>query len=560
MNKIFKYYLSILIIATSLYSCQSDKDFLTEVPETFYTLDNAISSSSQVDQLLLTCYAQVRRLKVYSENQDVRILKGNGTDVMDVPLFRNSQNFSDYSQLNPLNSHYNAIYSEFYVLISTANAVLYAANLEKVKWSSEQLKKYAVAQAKFFRAYGYRNLGELFGGVPIVDNVITQPRYDFVRSSRTETYQFAIDDLESALNDLPATTAEAGRIVKGVAQHYLSELYLAMGTELADQGKSGNAMYNKAIEYASAVIDGGTYSLMKQRFGTRKTEPGDVFWDLFQTGNINYQDGNTECVWAFQIDLDAYKNGDNYSALWYPRGYCFELMAAPGTIAYFTEFGDTRGVTWCTPTTYVVNDIWKGTLGTDMRNSEFNIKRNFKFNDPTYPKYGQTFNVSEFMMQSEGTVHPNWAKNFTDRYLIVGFGPPNSRIFRDDYAIRLAETILLRAEAQWRLGNNQNAASDINTLRSRAQCKFLVSPGEVTLDFILDERARELLYEEARWNTLLRMGGTVAVDMIKKHNTWPNPNISQTLNFKFNLWPIPQQVIDRNKDVVLPQNPGWANK
>jgi starch-binding outer membrane protein, SusD/RagB family len=86
MNKIFKYYLCILIIATSLNSCQSDKDFLTEVPETFYTLDNAISSSSQVDQLLLTCYAQVRRLKVYSENQDVRILKGNGTDVMDVPL------------------------------------------------------------------------------------------------------------------------------------------------------------------------------------------------------------------------------------------------------------------------------------------------------------------------------------------------------------------------------------------------------------------------------------------------------------------------------------------
>ena len=75
------------------------------------------------------------------------------------------------------------------------------------------------------------------------------------------------------------------------------------------------------------------------------------------------------------------------------------------------------------------------------------------------------------------------------------------------------------------------------------------------MDLILDERARELVYEEHRWNTLLRMGGTVAVDRIKKYAYWDNPR--NTLNKDYNLWPIPQNVIDSNKDVTIAQNPGW---
>lgn len=77
-------------------------------------------------------------------------------------------------------------------------------------------------------------------------------------------------------------------------------------------------------------------------------------------------------------------------------------------------------------------------------------------------------------------------------------------------------------------------------------------------NMILDERARELIYEEARWNTLLRMGGTIAVDRIRQYAFWPETKA--TLNFNYNLWPIPQSVIDTNKDVVLQQNPGWTDR
>ena len=132
-----------------------------------------------------------------------------------------------------------------------------------------------------------------------------------------------------------------------------------------------------------------------------------------------------------------------------------------------------------------------------------------------------------------------------------------SRIFHGLYLVRLPETILLRAEVKWRLGDNEGAANDINMLRNRAQCGYKVVASDVNLDLILDERARELMYEEHRWNTLLRLGGTVAKDRIYKYSYWDIARTSLNAKPNFNLWPIPQSVIDVNKDVVLEQNPGW---
>ena len=95
-------------------------------------------------------------------------------------------------------------------------------------------------------------------------------------------------------------------------------------------------------------------------------------------------------------------------------------------------------------------------------------------------------------------------------------------------------------------------------IRNRAQCSVLATAGNVDIDYILDERAREIFGEESRWNVLLRMGGTVGVDRIRKYakHEWT----TNSLTFDFNLLPIPQSAIDRNKDVPMEQNPGWTNK
>jgi starch-binding outer membrane protein, SusD/RagB family len=122
--------------------------------------------------------------------------------------------------------------------------------------------------------------------------------------------------------------------------------------------------------------------------------------------------------------------------------------------------------------------------------------------------------------------------------------------FRDEYMFRLAETYLLRAEAYLGLGNIAAAAADINVVRERSNADP-VSAANVNIDYILDERMRELGVEEKRMLTLMRLGKWY--DRVVKCNSY----YAAQANTKYNLWPIPQAEIERNREAVLTQNPGY---
>lgn len=560
-----------LLFVANLFGCESADDFLKENPSTFYTVDNAFSTSAQVDQSLVSIYSQIRDLWANpSEEGWIFVLRGNGTDMYDVASIRKGATFNNYGLINVDNGTFYNIYSTYYQIIAKANLTMEAAQLPQISWSSAQEKAYAIAQAKFFRAYAYRNLGELFGGVPLVTAVSKTPQYDFKRSTRVETYQFAIDDLLAAEADLPETTVSGGRLVKGAAQHNLAELYLALGTQLAADGKAADAhaAFTKSISYASKVIDGGTYSLMKARFGARSTEAqGNTYWDLFQENNVNYQNGNKESIWTLQVDYAAYRAEDGKSKLPYSRTYgaVFRDGAKDHLSGTLEDVGG-RGIAQIIPTMYTRDDIYADKWGEDMRNSEIVLKRNFIGNVKTSPYFGKVVPWSVMYNGSADATtntnnrslcYPISCKIATDKYTGLADGENMSNLFRDDYFIRLSETILLRAEAKQRNGDKAGAAADVNILRERANCTYKVTASDMDDSFntILDERARELVYEEARWNTLLRMGGKIAVERIRKYAYWPEAKA--TLTFDYNLWPIPQTIIDTNKDVILEQNPGW---
>lgn len=559
-----------LMLLVNLTSCDND-GFLKENPTTFYTVDNAFSTSAQVDQVLVGAYSQVRDLWANpAEEGWIFVLRGNGTDMYDVASIRKGSTFNNYGLINADNGTFYNIYSTYYQLISKANLALEAAQFPHITFSSEAEKANIVAQAKFFRAYGYRNLAELFGGVSIVTTVSKVPRYDFQRATRVETYQFAINDLLEAEKDLPETTVSGGRVVKGAAQHYLAELYLAMGTQLITDGKAaeGQAAFAQSIAYANKVIDGGTYGLMSSRFGSRSTEAqGNAYWDLFQERNVNYQDGNRECIWALQVDYAAYRAEDGRSKLPYSRTYgpVFRDGAKDHLTGTLEDVGG-RGIAQIIPTMYVRDGVYADKFGTDLRNSEIVFRRVFNGNVSTSPYFKKPvpwevlYNGSgdaTTNLNNTSLVYPVSCKIATDKYTGLADGENMSNLFRDDYFIRLSETILLRAEAKQRTGDKAGAAADVNLLRERAKATYKVTAADMDDNFnlILDERARELIYEEARWNTLLRMGGTIAVDRIKKYAYWPEAKA--TLTFNYNLWPIPQTIIDTNKDVIWEQNPGW---
>lgn len=575
MKRIYQYgFGAIMGLALAVSGCKSDKEFLTEVPPTFYTVDNAFSTSAQIDQALVAIYSQLRDLWANpSEEGWIFVLRGNGTDMFDVASIRRGSSFNNYGNINPDNTTFYNAYSTWYQIIAKANLAIYSANLEQISWSNPEEKAYAVAQARFFRAFAYLNLGELFGGVSIVTEITTQPKYDFSRTSRVETYQFVIDELLAVENDLPPTTGAGGRLVRGAAQHMLARAYLAQGIQLAADGNTSGAQsaFNQSVTSADKVINSGTFSLMKSRFGSRQDEEqGNVYWDLFQENNVNYQDGNTECIWALQIDYAAYRAEDGKSKLPYSRTYGPVFRdGAPAHLTGTLEDVGGRGIAQMIPTMYTRDEIYADKWGDDIRNSDIVFRRTFIGNVPSSPYYGQPVpweviyngsNDATTNKANQSLCYPVSCKIATDRYTGLAEGENMSNLFRDDYFIRLSETILLRAEAKQRLGDKPGAATDINLLRERAQCGYMVTAADVDDQFslILDERARELVYEESRWNTLLRMGGTVAVDRIREYAFWPEAQA--TLTFNYNLWPIPNTIIDTNKDVPLAQNEGWENR
>src|SRR5665648_78888 len=583
-----------LLLTLSIVSCD-DKQFLEEKPTTFYTVDNAFSTSSQVDQVLVSIYSHLRDLWANPTEQTwIFNFRGKGTDMYDVPIIRRGNTFADYGTINPNHDTFYQVYTTWYYVIQRSNMALYAAELPNITWSSATEKAYVLAQARFFRAFAYKNLAELFGGVPLVKEIVTLPQYDFVRATRVETYQFAIDEMEAIINDVPEATSSGGRLVKGAVQHNLAELYLALGTQLNSDGNASGAQaaFTKSISSANAVIDGGKYALMNARFGTRKSvskivfnvyqggtastpvdtmqQTANYYWDLFQEGNVNYQDGNTECIWAMQIDYAAYKAEDGKSKLPYSRTYgpVFRDVAKTWLTGTLEDVGG-RGISQTNLTMYSRDLVYEGKWAGDMRNSDVVLRRRFKGNVEGSPYFkldvpweimydGNVDANTNFNNRSE--VFPVSCKIATDKYTGLADGENMSNLCRDDYFIRLPETILLRAEAKQRSGDKAGAAADVNKLRSRANCSYLVTAADMDDSFntIMDERSRELIYEECRWNTLLRMGGTIATDRIKEYAYWPETKA--TLTFNYNLWPIPQNVIDSNTDVILEQNPGWTDR
>lgn len=143
----------------------------------------------------------------------------------------------------------------------------------------------------------------------------------------------------------------------------------------------------------------------------------------------------------------------------------------------------------------------------------------------------------------------------------------------DWYIMRLSETYLLRAEAYLGKGNLTAASADINEVRSRAGAQPC-SANDVTLDYILDERARELFAEEHRWVTLSRLSnnpnltgnshlnkGNVLVSRVKKYG-WNYPNVTDgttrpNIGDHQYVFPLPVGFIQANTGSDIPQNAGY---
>jgi hypothetical protein len=586
-----KIYLISMVAALLLTGCNED-NFLEEKALDFNSASNSYNTTADFDAAVTELYYLTREEFYTTYDRTTDLSKFADMWITADPLQSNVT-----ADLSPSGAIAKFYWDENYKLIAQANTVI--SRLPNATQLTDDQKREYEAKGRFFRALAYRTLAYLYGGVPLQLEEVTAPKTDFTRDTKDNVLAQVIEDLEFAAANLPEINAvRDGEISKPAAYMLLAEVALATGAN------------DKAINAATAVINNPNLQLMTQRFGSQAKEAGDVFYDLFRPNNQNRSAGNTEGVWVIQFETNVEGGGNDTShffwnpgSFWGERFFApqvdkFQIISPDGTrIQLFNwPIGDMtggRGIGTHYAVEHLYNGIWSEDFN-DMRNSEYNWPRKFKIHRSealnAYPElkaampdgyfdlektvlpagysmetgFGGGVNATtqlpnRFMCGYSTKMttpfhHPDAQYADKSTYALAGTG---GKTFTDQYFFRLSEAYLLRAEAYVNTGKNSEAAADINVLRNRAQAKPATA-SEMSIDYILDERLRELTCEEKRRLTLSRVGKLS--ERIKKYNPYFSAAHSadgKDYDAHFDLFPIPLSAIQANKDGVLEQNPGY---
>ncbi len=454
------------------------------------------------------------------------------------------------------NGHVAELWNDFYLGINTCNAIIERS--VKVAGLVDAIKKQRVAEAKFIRAHHYFILTQLFGGVDLRLTETIAPTKDVTRSTVAAQYAQIIKDLSEAIPDLEAKakSADYGRVTRAVAEHLLGKVYLTKATSIAKAGDD----YAKAIANLKNVIANYGITLLPN------------FADVHRQGN----EMNNEVIWSIQYTRDPLTNAGGNNAHVF---FGMEYDVLPG-MQRDTENG--RPFKRYMPTKYTLDVVFNN------RENDSRYKKTFK--DTYLSNKPGTYNTSFDLTKKTVTYAtgdtaiylPGFEMSVEERakkkYQVLVPSRYDERIFlainkhfdggridrtqfeggRDFIAFRLADTYLMLAEAQYFSNLKADAAATYNVIRIRAawpgkEGNMSVKAEDLTIDFVMDERERELLGEQSRWLDLARWGNLI--ERVKKFNPQGAPFIKP----HHVLRPIPQLQIDRvtGNAASFPQNPGY---
>jgi hypothetical protein len=470
-----------------------------------------------------------------------------------------------------------------------------------------------------------------FGDIPLVTKILGVPKQNFRSTKRDAILKMITRDMELAVQWVPdqKDMALTGMVNKGACRMLLAKCYLAVGE------------YAKAKEQTDILINQSGYSLMQNTFGTFNDggEPltwpitRNVIWDLHRPENKLIA-ANREVI------LGMPNRGSNTESfvqmltmrILYPFVFDTRIQTKDGKQAlmnirrdnsnynskydYMRAFG--RGIATFRPTNFSTHSLWSvnGVMDAgDLRHSSSTGNwirmEDYRVNNKASTEFGNPvtlYNTNGALLCSD-TIRrwfdvPHY-KFFLDDPVndanITGSdglrGATNGGI-ADWYLYRLAEAYLLRAEAKYYLNPADGTIKDdLNAVRQRAKCSELYQ-GAVTIGDIMNERARELYWEEWRNVELKRVslclarsgrpdewGNTYTLDNFDKQsgtgpaggsywyqrivhyslynrgpiqiNATGNSNPNYTMDKKNMYWPIPYSAITANNKEKLSQNFGY---
>ena len=399
------------------------------------------------------------------------------------------------------NKFFRYLFDRVYYTVPQTTNLIYA--LDKTNGPDKELY---ISELRFLRSLAYYYMIDCFGkGVLITTENYGTTGY-LPEASRTELFNYVESELLAIENTLPDHN-EYGRANKSVARMLLAKLYLNA------EVYTGTARYTDALTYTKKVIDEGGYSLAPsfvQNFsGDNYTSP-EIIFPLIADATSSQSYGNTTylvngCLNSETMPLSVFGATDGWGG-------------HRATKAWYNLYGDINTspddrahLFWTAGHTYEMTDYKTWTNGyacTKFRNSNFS-----------------------------GSTTP------------TSFSSTDFPLFRlSDAYLMYAECVLRGATG----GSASQALTYVNEVRTRSNA-LAISQSDLTLDYIIDERGRELNFEGHRRTDLIRFGKFTGGSYLWP---WKGGVLNGTaIPDTYNVFPIPLSALDANPN--LTQNPGY---
>lgn len=525
------------ILSFFLYSCHDDLDLSPIDPDSF-TEEDVFSNATEAKGALAKLYTSLALTGQEGPHGDPDIVGiDEGFSPFSRLMFNLNEVTTDHAVVGWPSVGLPDLHGLSWSASNVYSAAMYTRLAQIVTFCNSFIENAAaledpvvvayIAEAKFIRAYAYYNLMDWFANVPLTTEISTDlPE----QSNRTEIFDFIESDLLEIQDQLlPSGSNEYGRVDETAAWALLSRIYLNAEVWI------GTAKYIECIDFSYKVMTSSYTINMNDANGN-----GTAYDELFLADN-NTNGANNEFI--FVLNFDGLQ-----TQTW--GGTTYLIHAAIGGNMNPTEFG--------------VNGGWAGLRTTKNLVNKFPVDLE-----------GSNTNLGSFSSDKRGMFHTDGQNleiedipTFTDGYAITKFKNVDSNGYpgrdasgnfpdTDLPILRLAEIYLNYAEATLRGGGGDVnlAVTKINELRLRAYGNTSgdINSADLTLEFVLDERSRELYWEGQRRTDLIRY------DFFTTDNyLWPfkgnDPNGISVGNHR-NIYPIPNNVLTTNPN--LSQNDGY---
>lgn len=543
--KIFNYKSIVggVILSLSLSACDG---FLDEDNKSLISLETAVSSAETFNALVASVYERSRLYTTRYAPDMYYVLEDLGTDISTrSSAISGTDEINDYVNMNSTNYVFEVYWGNQYSIISAANVAI--SNADVIEDLDESVKSTGLGEVKFFRAWSYFNLVENFGGVPLVDYQVTTASINYPRSTEEEIYALIVSDLEDALAAVDENPSEYGRVSKNAVRHLLSKVLLTRGYK----SFAASDDFTRAISLSETVISDhplvGTYTDLMAESNERNSE---VVFSFVFGPDVNQQGWGNSRHMRFKFDYFKYP-GMLPTSSTYQRG--FNTYASAPTPFFYSLFesGDERADVTYRRVLYAETASNDGAIQagdtaiyfpeTAWDQAAIDAVPYVVVNPGTYFTQDAFTAVRYPMFRKFDEPGVNWAQ-------------PDQRSegTRDMVMMRSGEAYLIAAEAYLQTNNAGQAATLLSTLRARSGLTTPVGSSSVDIDFVLDERARELVGEVNRWMDLKRT--SKLVERASAHN--PHVALQNRLSDIHRLRPIPQREIDTSNGSIA-QNPDY---